>query len=99
MTKTINLSFGPNTYGLAGVTEGKETFKKQVEPLITQEMLNSTAPITIQFPDSIVIIGISFWDGFSEELINTVGYDGIAERIHFVTSSERLTQELYDYMI
>ncbi|MDD9139045.1 hypothetical protein H7198_05445 [Fructobacillus sp. CRL 2054] len=99
MAKTINLSFAPNTYGLAGVSKGKETFKTQVEPLITPEVLNSPDPITIQFPDSIVIIGISFWDGFSEELINKVGYDGIAKRVHFGTSSDRLTQELYDYMI
>lgn len=99
MTNTINLSFDSNTYGLAGTSEGKQTFKKQVAPLITPELLDSPDPITIQFPDSIVIIGISFWDGFSEELINKVGYDDIAQRVRFVTSSSRLTKELYDYMI
>ncbi|MCO0832447.1 hypothetical protein NFX39_05055 [Fructobacillus sp. W13] len=94
MEKVINLDFGSSdVFGLAGVKEGSEAFKKQVDSQLTDEDWNGR--ITIRFPDSIVIIGTSFWAGFVQPIVRKIGSDGIINRVTFITSSEKLTEGLY----
>lgn len=98
MTATINLKFNPpSTQALAGIDFGKKIYKEQVAEILS----NATCPekITIRFPKSIHIIGASFWQGFIENMINEIGYDGIRERVNFVTSSDELTELLYEAVI
>lgn len=94
MEKIIDLDFGsPDTIALAGDKEGKEVFKQQVESQLTDEEWQGK--ITIRFPESIIIIGTSFWAGFVQPIVKRIGSDGIIKRVTFVTSSKRLTEGLY----
>ncbi|MBS9339112.1 hypothetical protein G6R29_05695 [Fructobacillus sp. M2-14] len=98
METVINLEFDcTNIRGLAGEEEGEQAFKEQVEPRLTEEAWEGN--ITIRFPEPIIIIGSSFWEGFAHPLVAKIGVKGVNERVTFVTSSERLTQELYQFLI
>ncbi|MBS9336816.1 hypothetical protein [Fructobacillus papyrifericola] len=96
--KTIELKFAnPHNPALGGVELGKETYDQQVLPMIDDRVLEGE--LTIRFPDNIVIIGNSFVKGFSADLIDKIGIDGVRERVHFVTSRKKLTREMYDGLL
>ncbi|MFC4761408.1 hypothetical protein [Fructobacillus durionis] len=98
MNTTINLDFGSKEkWALAGDHFGKQVYQEQVANVLTDEEWQNE--ITICFPDQITLISISFWDGFAQPMVNKIGYDGITERVHFVTSSKKLTKELYNDLI
>ncbi|MCK8617933.1 hypothetical protein LNP00_06150 [Fructobacillus sp. M158] len=95
MNTTINLEFKhPFTRALAGDKLGKRTYKKQVAAILSEEEWQEE--ITIRFPDSVYVIGTSFWHGFIDNMIDKIGYDGIRERVKFVTCSQELTDDLYE---
>lgn len=98
MNTTINLDFGsPKVIALAGDKEGETIYTEQVDSVLTPEKWQRE--ITICFPDSVVIIGSSFWMGFTKNMIQEIGYDGVCDRVKFVTSSDELTEELYDDLL
>lgn len=93
--KQINLEFEPlNMPSLSGDSKGEATFKEQVESKLTNDDYKNG--FIIKFPDHISIIGASFLQGFVREMVRKIGYDGIMSRVHFETSDEELTKEVYD---
>lgn len=91
----IKLEFKDQTLpSLSGDDYGEEVYMEQVQPKVKSSDFENGFIIT--FPDYISIIGASFLQGFCRQLINKIGYDGIQKKIIFKTSSEELTQEVYD---
>ncbi|MBS9339111.1 hypothetical protein G6R29_05690 [Fructobacillus sp. M2-14] len=98
MNKTINLKFSyPNERAVVGEKLGKQVFKKQIDAVMTEEDWEGN--ITIRFPDSVIIIGLSFWDEFAKLLLDKIGYTAVMDRVTFVTSSDKLTSDLYRDLI
>lgn len=94
MEKVINLDFGsPSKKALAGVKYGEQIFKNQVATVMNDS--DWKEPFTITFPEAVIMIGFSFWLGFSRPLVGKIGPDGVRERVQLITSSKKLTEELY----
>ncbi|MCK8617738.1 hypothetical protein LNP00_05075 [Fructobacillus sp. M158] len=96
--ETIELTFAnPNNPALGGVANGREAYDKQVRPRVSRETLKGE--LCIRFPKRISIIGNSFIRGFARPMIDQIGLDGVRSRVHFVTSREELTAELYEGLL
>lgn len=79
---------------LSGDSDGEKVFNNQVKPKLEES--DYEKGIIIKFPDYISIIGASFMQGFSRYFVQRIGYDGIKNKVEFQTSSDELTQEVYD---
>ncbi|CAK1246728.1 unnamed protein product [Fructobacillus fructosus] len=95
--KIIELDFEDKVPAVGGVTQDREAYEEQVRPKINRETLQGE--LCIRFPGYIFIIGDSFIRGFARPLIEQIGLDAVRSRVHFVTSREKLTKELYEGLI
>lgn len=96
--KKIVLNFGEKSLpAVSGNENGIYIYKKQVEGKLSEE--DYQRGFIIEFPNQIEIIGSSFLQGFCKEMIKKIGYDGIQQKVQFITSSEELTREIYDDII
>ncbi|MDD9138550.1 hypothetical protein H7198_02845 [Fructobacillus sp. CRL 2054] len=93
MRKVIELNFAnPETWAINGQEFGKETFHRQVEPVLPENL--SDNEVQVVFPDNVVVITYTFWKGFTQEFIKTIGYENIFQKVEFKTSSDKLTRGL-----
>lgn len=96
--REIELHFNDKSKpALSGDSKGEEAFKEQVAPFITEE--DYKKGFVIVFPQHIEMIGSSFMQGFSREMIKKIGYQGVVSKIVFKTQNESMSQELYDDLV
>ncbi len=82
MENRVELLFDSTITRLAGYPFGKEVYDKQV-----RGKLDYSKVAYIEFPTQIVKAASSFTQGFFEEIINEVGFDGLDEKIILVCST------------
>lgn len=96
--KEITLQFQDKSKpALSGDPQGEETFKTQVQPYLQEK--DYSDGFKIIFPNHIEMIGSSFMQGFSREMIKKIGYKGVVSKVKFETQSETMSQELYDDLV
>lgn len=83
--KKITLTFQKDLTKLAGNSFGRKTYEQQVK-----EVISFDEQIKIEIPIRINRISSSFVQGFFDEIIQTIGIDGIKERFDFSSSIENI---------
>jgi len=81
MDKTITLKFGGSINRLAGNKYGQEIYKTQVSGKIDFESKN-----IIIIPSQIENVAISFFQGFTKEIVQKVGKDKVFEIVEIVAN-------------
>lgn len=88
--KIVLLDFDDKTLtGVAGYDYGKEIFEKQVSQFFDKEK-----NITIQFPEQIERIAISFVQGFTKEPFEKYGREKALEKMEII-GKERVVKKFY----
>lgn len=87
----IELSFDKAQTCLAGFPYGEDVYKQQVEGKI-----NIDDNVEIVFPDQIEMVASSFVQGFFSVLVKQIGYLGIEKNIDIKSSSDELTQSMWE---
>lgn len=87
----IELRFDKAQTCLAGFPYGKDVYKQQVEGKI-----NIDDNVEIIFPDQIEMVASSFVQGFFSVLVKQIGYLGIEKNIEIKSSSDNLTQSMWE---
>lgn len=87
----IVLTFDKTITGLAGNPYGVEEYNKQVKELFNWEDKNE-----IVFPEHIKKVGISFIQGFFNEILSKVDKNEIDKYVTIRSSSEELTSKIME---
>lgn len=88
---TIRLAFDKSSIAVAGFPFGVKVFQDQVKRDVTP-----TEPINIVFPDNILKVSSSFWQGFFKQWVELFGLQSI--RNHVTVIPEKLNQKLHSDM-
>ncbi len=94
MSNTVNLVFNNTITKLAGFPYGENIFETQVKGKIDLQQ-----PCKIIFPNNIEGIASSFVQGFFAEIINSIGFQGIEDKIKIETSSKELTNDIWNKLL
>ena len=94
MNNSVNLRFSNTITKLAGYPYGLSIYQTQVKGII-----DIMQPCTIVFPNHIERVASSFVQGFFAEIINEIGYQRIENNITLVTSSQELTDDIWNKLI
>lgn len=86
----IELKFDNTVTRLAGNPYGKDVYKTQVKNRYT----DYSETLTIIFPDNIEKVASSFIQGFFDELVQEIGYDGIEHNIVIQSKSDYLSNKI-----
>ena len=85
----IELQFKKSLSGIAGYKYGEQVYNEQVKDLI-----NWNEDITIIFPDNISLVAISFVQGFFNDIVSHLDYDGTMQRVTIKASTPELVQNI-----
>lgn len=89
---TIELKFDKTVSGLAGYPFAKSEYQKQVKEKYT----NYSERLVIVFPDNIEKVASSFVQGFFEDLVNEIGYEGIEKNVTIKAKNDKLAQLIFE---
>ena len=92
--KKIFLSFEPKCSALSGNDFGFEVFCKQVK----QDYILNNKLICVVIPDYVVMVGMSFVEGFIREISEEFGKNGVRQHLIIESSSERVKSKFYKAM-
>lgn len=79
-------------YALGGSDQARQIYEEQLKDKLTPEVINQGA--LIKFHEHIIIIGSCFMKALMEPFVQTLGAYQVRQKIHFQTSSEKLTKEV-----
>lgn len=94
MSNLVNLEFGNTITRLAGYPYGLSIYQTQVKGKI-----DIMQPCTIVFPKNIERVASSFVQGFFAEIIEEIGYQRIESSVTIVSSSQELTDDIWNKLI
>jgi len=94
--KQINLELDKTISRIAGFEYGQSVYNKFVKSTVNSYEHSKDIELIIIFPNFIENIASSFVQGFFSQLVPLIGYEGIEKNIQIKTSSEWLTQSIYD---
>lgn len=89
---TIELKFDKTVSGLSGYPFAKSEYQKQVKEKYT----NYSEKLVIVFPDNIEKVASSFVQGFFEDLVNEIGYEGIEKNVTIKSKNDKLAQLIFE---
>lgn len=84
----IELEYDKLVTNLTGNKLGRAEFKKQIEPKLDYTKLN-----VIVFPEQIEDVGMSFFQGLYQEIINKFGKNDIESHIQIKSSHIELVEK------
>ena len=88
--KIISLNFKDKTItGLAGFPYGKEIYEEQVKNIFDENTKN-----VIIFPEQIERVAISFFQGFTKEMIEKYGKDNMLNKIE-IRGKNNIVKKFY----
>ncbi|MGR5537057.1 hypothetical protein, partial [Vibrio mediterranei] len=70
----------------------KSEYQKQVKEKYT----NYSEKLVIVFPDNIEKVASSFVQGFFEDLVNEIGYEGIEKNVTIKAKNDKLAQLIFE---
>ena len=88
--KKIALTFQKDLTKLVGNSFGRKTYENQIKGNVDFE-----EKVTIEIPSRINRISSSFVQGFFDEIIQTIGVNGVKEKFTFISS----INEIKDFII
>lgn len=83
----FKLSFDKTVTRLAGFDYGHSVYKTQIE---NRGIDYDIVPITIEFPDHIILAASSFTQGFFEVIIQKYGYNALDNQVRIIAKNESL---------
>ena len=91
--KTIELALDKSRTTISGNPYGQEVYKEQVSSHFIDEK-----QITVIIPDHIVIVGMSFFQGFIHDIAEEFGIGNVKRHL-IIKSSHRRVMERYEEAI
>lgn len=85
MTNEIKLRFDSTITGLAGYQYGKKVFEDQVQGQIDYK----NEKIVLWFPDNIRRMASSFIQGFFEDIVKSIGIEGIEKKVEISSGNNK----------
>lgn len=93
LPNVIELQLPPSEgFALGGSDQARQIYDEQLKDQLTPEIIDKGA--LIKFPEHIVVIGSCFMKALMEPFVKTLGVYQVRQKIHFQTSSEKLTKEV-----